>query len=271
MIALDYTIDLTLKRIHGIKEIETKISRKDMKNLLMLCTKNAHFTFGNNIYQQEDGVAMGSPLGPVLAGIFMVHLERVLMPELEKFMKPWKRYVDDTITYIETEFITNVIDILNKFHQNITFTYEVEHNRKISFLDVLLMRCNGKLENTVFRKETNNDTYLHWRSFAPMTWKKGTLRTLIRRAYTVCSNDNLLREELRHIEKSFTEFNGYPKWLLEQTLDSFELNNKNHNNNINNENYNDTNLNGLSDKIVHALKLPYKGDHGINLIKSIKT
>ena len=33
MVPLDYTIDLTLKRIYGNKEIETKISRKDMKNL----------------------------------------------------------------------------------------------------------------------------------------------------------------------------------------------------------------------------------------------
>ena len=164
-----------------------------MKNLLSLCTKNVHFTFGNNIYQQKDGVAMGFPLGSVLAGFFMVHLERTLMPELEKFMTPWKIYVDDTITYIKPDFITNVIDIFSKFHQNIKFTYEVEHNGMISFLDILLMRCNGELETTVFRKETNNDIYLHWRSFAPMTWKKGTLRTLIRRAYTVCSNDNLLQ------------------------------------------------------------------------------
>ena len=91
MVPLDYTIDLTLKRIFGDKEIETKISRKDMKNLFILCTKNVHIACGNNIYQQKDGAVMGSPLGPVLAGIFMVHLERTLMPELEKFMKPWKR------------------------------------------------------------------------------------------------------------------------------------------------------------------------------------
>ena len=103
-----------------------------------------------------------------------------------------------------------------------------------------------------------------------MTWKKGTLRTLIRQAYTVRSNDNLLQEELHHIETCFTEFNGYPKWLLKQTLDSYK-NNKNQNNSINNENHNDTNLNRLSDKIVHTLKLPYRGNHGINLIKSIKT
>ena len=68
-----------------------------MKNLLLLRTKNVDFTFGN-VYQQKDGVAMGSPLGPLLARIFMTHLKRTLMPELEKFMRPWDRYVDDTIS-----------------------------------------------------------------------------------------------------------------------------------------------------------------------------
>ena len=119
MVPLDYTIDLTLKRIYGDKDIETKISkiRKDMKNLLMLGTKNVYFTFGTNIYQQKDGVAMGSSLGPVLAIIFMVHLQRILTPELEKFIKPWARYLDDNISYIKPDFITSVIDILNKFYQ----------------------------------------------------------------------------------------------------------------------------------------------------------
>ena len=79
-----------------------------MKNLLLLCTKNVHFTFENNIQQQKDGIAMGSPLGPMLPGIFTVHLERTLIPKLAKFMKPWKRYADDTITYITPAFVTRM-------------------------------------------------------------------------------------------------------------------------------------------------------------------
>ena len=126
MVPLDYTIDITLKRIYGDHEIKTKIIRKGMNNLLSLCIKNAPLTFQNNIYQQKDSVAMGSPLVPVLAGIFMVHLKRTLMPELEEFMKPLKRHVDDTVTYIKLDFISNVIDILNKFHQNIKYTYDVD-------------------------------------------------------------------------------------------------------------------------------------------------
>ena len=54
-----------------------------MKKLLTLCTKNVHFSFDNKIYTQLDEVAMGSPLGPVTANIFMVELETTLVPKLE--------------------------------------------------------------------------------------------------------------------------------------------------------------------------------------------
>ena len=48
--------------------------------------KNVHFTYDNKVYQQNDGVAMGSPLGPVLSGIFMVKLENSLVPTLNESM-----------------------------------------------------------------------------------------------------------------------------------------------------------------------------------------
>ena len=60
-----------------------------MKQLLLLCTKNIHCSYNGIIYQQCDGVAIGSPLGPVLAGIFIVHLERTLIPTLTEHIKSW--------------------------------------------------------------------------------------------------------------------------------------------------------------------------------------
>ena len=46
-----------------------------MKKLLPLCTKNEHFTFDNQVYQQNGGIAMEPLLGAVLSGIFMIKLE----------------------------------------------------------------------------------------------------------------------------------------------------------------------------------------------------
>ena len=111
------TIDLVLKRIYDDKEMSTNITKLQMKELFVLCTKNVHFSFDNQIYQQCDGVAMESPLGPVLAGIFMVSLENTLMPKLSEHMGPWKRYVDDTITTIKPQSIEYFMSILNSFHK----------------------------------------------------------------------------------------------------------------------------------------------------------
>ena len=60
-----------LKRINENHEISIPITRNEMREILLLCTKNGHFTF--SFYLQTDAVAMGSPLGPVLAGIFLVY------------------------------------------------------------------------------------------------------------------------------------------------------------------------------------------------------
>ena len=90
-VPLDYTINIILKAIYDDNELYTKnISEKEMKELLLLCTKNVHFTFNNKIYQQCDGVAMWSLLGPVITRIFMVELEKSLIPALMEYMTPWK-------------------------------------------------------------------------------------------------------------------------------------------------------------------------------------
>ena len=66
-VPLDRTIDIILKRIYDKHEITTNFGRKEMKDLNTLGTKNVPLTFNNEIL--IDGIAMGSPLGPVLAGL----------------------------------------------------------------------------------------------------------------------------------------------------------------------------------------------------------
>ena len=144
-VSLDFTINVILNRAYNENEIHTNIKRSEMKELLLLCTKNVHITLNNDIYQQCDGVAMASPLGPVIPGIFMVELERTLIPRLTEYMTLWKRYADDTIATIKLTSISHVLMILKTFHKDIKFTYELEINKKISFLDVLLIRKNDTL------------------------------------------------------------------------------------------------------------------------------
>ena len=97
-----------MNRIYEKNKISTDITKSEMKELLNLCAKSVHFTSAGNIYVQNDGVAMGSPLGPVLANIFMVELEQSVIPTLMDKMKCWTRYVDDTLCYTKTDSIVDV-------------------------------------------------------------------------------------------------------------------------------------------------------------------
>ena len=79
------------------------MTKSEIKELLNLCTKSVHFAFHGNIYVQNDDVAMGSALGLVLANIFMVELERLVIPNLMDKMKCWARYINDAFCFIKTD------------------------------------------------------------------------------------------------------------------------------------------------------------------------
>ena len=56
----------------------------------------------------NNGVATGSPLGPVLSRTFMVELENSLVPTLNESMTLWRRFVDDTITFMKIHSIAYI-------------------------------------------------------------------------------------------------------------------------------------------------------------------
>ena len=111
-----------------------------------------------------------------------------------------------------------VLTTLNLFHPNISFTYEKENNSQLPFLDVLFIRNGTHLDPAVYRKDTHNDLYLHCDAFAPISWKRGTLRTLVNRAYLVCSNKDLLYKELTYLKLVFLKRNGYPLSTIKQLM-----------------------------------------------------
>ena len=134
-VPLDFTIELILDKVYKDKLIKTKLSHDEMKELLETCTKEMHFSFNGIIYRQRDGVAMGSPLGPVLANIFMVELEKTLVPQLQDQVLLWYRYVDDTFSFIKKDCVDQVLQVLNNFHPSIKFTFKKEGNGVLSVLD----------------------------------------------------------------------------------------------------------------------------------------
>ena len=86
-----------------------------------------------------------------------------------------------------------------------------------------------------------------------------TLKTLVTRAFDICSTDAYLKEELEHIRKVSHHRNNYPLWAINKPIDDAEkIPSANENYSCNNEK-------------VHRLMLPYQGHKGSNLLKSFKS
>jgi hypothetical protein len=116
------------------------------------------------------------------------------------------------------EELWRFIDYLNSINEKIQWTFEVEKDGIISFLDVLVNRNEqGDFSTTVFRKATHSDRYLHFTSNHPMQHKLSAIMTLRFRALAYCSSESLLLAELQHIEKTFIA-NGYPAELVHRIL-----------------------------------------------------
>ena len=94
--------------------------------LMKTATTSDEFSINNIMFRQIDGVAMGSPLGPALANIFVGYYESKLFKEISK-PTVYCRYVDDTFSLFhkETEF-QKFLNCLNSLHPSLKFTNEIE-------------------------------------------------------------------------------------------------------------------------------------------------
>ena len=214
-----------------------------LKQLLLLCTYNIQFTFNGKPYRQIDGVAMGSPLGPLLADVFMASIEERLEQKINK-LPLYRRYVDDILLICDDQTeADSLLAEFNSLHSNLRLTSEQESDNSISFLDILITRKeDGFIKRSVYRKSTWTGQYLNFYSFCPIRYKRGLVRTLFIRAKKICTSD-CLDVELDKITNILLE-NGYPIKFIKKYL---------------NDPKPKANIYTASKKPVY-IKLPFKGD-----------
>ena len=143
----------------------------------------------------------------------MTEIENSLLPNL-----CWKRYVNDKICFVKIGTTEFIISISNSFDKNIQFTFAEESDETMPFLDILTSRKRNDITTPVYQKSACNDIYLKWNAFAPVSWKRGTLKTIVEQAYVICSTDKILERELKYLEKVFHEENNYPKYIVKEIL-----------------------------------------------------
>uniref|UniRef100_A0A1B6D9B7 Reverse transcriptase domain-containing protein n=1 Tax=Clastoptera arizonana TaxID=38151 RepID=A0A1B6D9B7_9HEMI len=165
-------------------ELINAILPADLANIPAVCLTSTYFFFDGSFYEQLEGAAMGSPLSPVVANLYMEHFEQKAINSFELKPKTFLRYVDDTFVIwpLGVDNINRFLAHLNFVHPSIQYTMEVENNNTLPFLDVLVIRKNGSLGHTVYRKPTHTDRYLNADSHHHPAQKQAVLSTLANRA-----------------------------------------------------------------------------------------
>ena len=183
--------------------------------LLKFCLNNTCFIFKGRFHEETEGAAMGSPLRPIIANLYMEAFEKQAISTAPHPPTFWRRFVDDTFVIIQKIQEDSFFDHINNIDDKIQFTREASRSDgSMPFLDTLVtINGDGSFNTKVYRKPTHTDFYLQWDSQHSIAAKYSVINTLHHRAKAVCSNNQFLKEEEDHLEKVLTG-NKYPMWAL---------------------------------------------------------
>ena len=107
--------------------------------LLAFCLNNTYFVFQDTFYEQTKGAAMGSPISPIIANIFMEAFEQRAITTALHPPRVWKRYVDDTSVVQQQKHQQEFLQHINTVDPSIQFTVEeAKEDGSIPFLDTII-------------------------------------------------------------------------------------------------------------------------------------
>ena len=207
-------IELAIK---NIPSDQFPVPKPHFLKLVELCLDFQAFAYGEAEYAQVNGLAMGSPLSPVAANLYMEMLEKERFEQIMGTVTTWLRYVDDIFVLVpEGVNLREKLDQLNAVEKKIQFTLEMEDNGVLPFLDILIKKQENGAKFAVYRKETNREDYIHYFSAHSGKIKSGVIIGFFLRAYRICS-DEFLSSEIEHIFKTFLKL-SYPKSFIVRCL-----------------------------------------------------
>jgi hypothetical protein len=160
-----------IEKISYENQLDDKIT-KELVKITRTVIERIYFTFQNQNYFQNTGLAMGAPSSAVLSEVYLQHLEHteIIMIITQHNILVYFRYVDD-ILMIYDENSTDIHKVhiaFNNLARTIKFTIETETDNNINFLDIAIQNKENKLSFIVHRKPTTTDVIIPKNSCHPL-------------------------------------------------------------------------------------------------------
>lgn len=186
--------------------------------------QNNVFSFEGKVFKQVLGTAMGTPMAPTGANLFMGMLEERLLdqspvPVNREF---WKRFIDDILMLWmgSQEELDVFIDHMNSFHPTIKFTANSSTD-SVPFLDINITLRDGFLRTDLYSKPTDAHAYLHSSSSHPRHTVKNIPYSLFIRLRRLCSTPDVFNSRCQELSQQL-KCRGYNQKVISEARQKAE-------------------------------------------------
>ena len=196
----------------GINAVKESLDKKPAKAstvvilmfLKLILTLN-NFIFNGINYLQTKGCAMGTKCAPCYANLFMGWFEeKFIFPNISDHCQLYLRYIDDIFIIWNgtTDEFKTFAEKLNSIHATIKFDYEISTS-EVNFLDTtVFIDSSGKLATKLYRKPTDRQNYLHFKSEHPTNTKTSIPYSQALRIHKICTNEEDLSKNCKQLAQT---------------------------------------------------------------------
>ncbi|XP_071632808.1 uncharacterized protein [Temnothorax longispinosus] len=205
------------KRWHYISQ-NTELSLSQFLHAIELILHSTSFCFNGQFYEQIYGSPMGSPLSPILTDMVMEDLETHCLSLLDFDVRIYLRYVDDVFTIVPKRAINALLEAFNGYHPRLRFTYEIETDDSLPFLDTIVIRDGDELITNWYRKPTFSGRYINYFFNHPLKYKINSINNLVDHA--ILLSDERFHHANINIIKDILVDNSFPIKLVNKHINN---------------------------------------------------
>ncbi|CAN8013568.1 unnamed protein product [Ixodes persulcatus] len=196
-----------------------RINNDVLATLIRLVLENNNFEFEGRHFLQTRGTAMGTKMAPNYANLFMADLDSRFLSS--RFLQPlfYKRYIDD-IFMVWAHGESALIDFIQDFnglHPSIMFSHSYSKT-SIDFLDGTVEISGNALSTKLFRKPTDRQQYLHFKSSHPKHCKTSIPFSQAHRFRRICSNLDEFERNASNLKIMLSKQN-YPPAIVDKAIE----------------------------------------------------